>query len=132
ALNAGRAGFAPQPDIPGGDLLNVLGLGDLDGDGDLDAVVSENGQVTSLRVFVGNGACSLPARRDHILADTTSRLVLRDVNLDGRADLVRTLAITSKVEVRLGTALGALGPPMSFGSVGFSAGRLEAGDLDED
>jgi hypothetical protein len=131
ALNDGTGAFATQPDLTVDETLFGMDLGDLDGDGDLDALAADNSGFPTLHVFLGDGSGAFAVQPVVFANDATGRLVLRDVNLDGRADCVRSLASAGFVEVRLATAAGGLGPPQ-FVTIGFIAASLEVGDLDED
>lgn len=101
--------------LGGADSVGLIATGDLDGDGDSDIVASSVGfgQATTFMVVLlnnGSGIFSVQPRTTEEVS-SISRMVLADVNLDNRLDLVANAGST--VSVRFGNN-GTFGIPRSF------------------
>jgi len=80
----------PTVTPPAGDDPSALALGDLDGDGKIDAVVTDktNGQI---RIFLGDGAGHLTQSGDPRKTDTApSGVLLADLDDDGQSEIITT------------------------------------------
>ncbi len=105
-LNNGDGTFAPQVKSPAGFLPRSLQLGDVDGDGDLDAamgsfddrfvtLLNNNGDGTFvIETQIDPAAAALDSPQD--MNATARSVVLEDVNGDGLADLV---SVSNQVDV---------------------------------
>ncbi len=134
ARGLGDGAFAPPTAHPTGSEPLLVRLSDLDGDGDLDALVAWVGGVSggfSVHLGDGQGGFAAPAHR--ALPWRPADFVVGDLDGDGRADLVFVGAAPHDAE-----ALAFLGD----GSGGFGAGAasplgaavvsIALGDLDGD
>ena len=126
----GAGGFAPAPGSPAPVAIArpyAVGLGDLDGDGALDAVVTHDDE-DRITVLAGDGRGGLgEATRSPIaLGRRIWRPVLADVDGDGRADLVG--AAGDAIVVVPGGGKG-LGRPRRVDGDGW---RVIVADLDHD
>jgi hypothetical protein len=125
-LADGHGGYTrrdhPFPDLPGS-----VALGDLDADGELDAVTSNTnvnpvpGHVSVLR---GDGAGGFTSETDYAVGGEPRGVALGDLNGDGKLDLV-----TDNGAVFLGNGAGGFGPRRAPGANG---NAVALADLDRD
>jgi hypothetical protein len=130
-----------------------LAVGDVNGDGHLDLVTSDggdfsanNGYIDGLVVVLGRGDGTFGPPRRYSLggvpssSSSASPVIIRDVNGDGRADLVTTEKgvqdnfyryVGDGVVVLLGRGDGTFGPPTRI-PTGQSPNLLALGDVDGD
>jgi hypothetical protein len=131
-LGTGSANFAP-PRLYSGDRegSNDLELGDMNGDGRLDAVLVTNRKKLAVRLGNGDGtfgperATAAPDEEDNML-DVT----LADLNHDGRLDAA-TASFYGDAGVFLGRGDGTLAPRANYSTVGKADGVAVA-DFDAD
>jgi hypothetical protein len=126
-LNAGNGTFTNAPNLISGALSNGVALGDLDGDGDADLVVSN--QIRDANVLLNNGNGTFASAPDVPTGGQTYNLALADVDGDQDLDLLLTLG-TNSLAVRLNDGTGHF-PTVRTVPVGNSAG-LAVADLDGD
>ncbi len=140
-LNDGAGNFSAVPEVGTNNRPTALALGDVNGDGDLDLVVSAQTDAAGLangtvRVLLGDGSGTFQTSLADVPTNTTAaRLVLADVNEDGRLDLL--LANTGSpatLSLRLGDGLGGFAVPATGAEIAVSVApsRLAVGDLNED
>lgn len=124
-----QTAFGPGPSQTLGATAVDLALGDLDGDGDLDQVVSLDG-VAEVAVLLGDGAGAYapPVR---YAASTGGQLAVSDLDGDGADDVVVTQPKTQLVSVLLATGNGGLGAPKPY-RTGSEVTAVAAADLDGD
>ena len=101
------ATFAPTV-IPGESYLNVLAIGDLNGDGRLDvaAASTDRGRVA---IYLGTATELVFARSYRVDGDTRG-ITIADVNVDGVPDVITASRSTSSVNVLPGDRRAAAGP----------------------
>ncbi len=90
-LNDGAGGFSPHPTTPtfGAGESRSLALGDLDGDGDLDAVVANDaGQAETTWLNDGGGTFTAHPITPTFGVDKSREIVLGDLDGDGDLDAV--------------------------------------------
>jgi hypothetical protein len=133
-LNNGHAVFRLVPTtgkLP--DELHGLACGDLDGDGDVDAVgATENFLgADSVYTFRGDGVGHFPQLSSQGVIDT-SRVALADLDLDGALDAVVTHEeLGCSLYTLAGLGDGTLAAPVQHGSAG-KYGQLDVADWDLD
>lgn len=105
-----------------GDRIDGMVVGDFNGDGNLDAVVSHPQAVT---FYPGDGGGSFGTGIDSPVPYAQGRLLAVDVNRDGILDLV------TGTSVLLGTGDGHFLPAQPF-AAGIQASEIAVGDFNED
>jgi hypothetical protein len=117
-LNQGRGQFRRAGRYPTKADIGSLAVGDVDGDGMKDIVVSHPGggppghpRLPALSVLRGSGDGHFARARD-VWGPRVAGLALGDVNSDGKVDAVTT---NGTVDVRLGDGHGGFGRVRSFG-----------------
>lgn len=146
ALNNGSGRFPSVTRIDSGSDLVHVSLGDLNGDGRPDLVVSNNGGTSpsapgNVTLFTNNGSGTFTRGTTLTPGVKPLRSYLRDLNGDGRPDLVSVLngldpfaaSTTSPggVAVYLANAGGAFGSPTTY-TIGRNPGEVGIGDLNGD
>lgn len=102
-------------------------LGDFTGDGNLDAVVTDD--ANGVTIFTGDGAGNLAAGATTTVGLFPAAPIAIDLDLDGNLDLVYTDA--AGVSVMLGDGAGNLAAPLSF-AAGIAPRAVAANDLNSD
>ncbi|PYQ47976.1 MAG: hypothetical protein DMF59_17380 [Acidobacteria bacterium] len=105
-----------------------LTTADLNGDGKADIVVANRGSGT-ISVLLGNGDGTFGAATNTTVGSGVGNLIVVDVNLDSKLDVVVTWSNT--VSVFLGNGDGTLQMPTNY-TVPQGGGPLAAGDLNAD
>jgi len=107
-----QTGFAPAVpyDLGGNELTDGVGVGDLTGDGRNDVMVSWGGNrpAASITVFAQTSGGVLTRGSTYASYDIPGPLVVADMNLDGRPDLVTLHGGWRQAGVYLQTASGTL------------------------
>jgi hypothetical protein len=94
-----------------------VALGDLNGDGKLDAVTANFGAGT-VSVLLGDGAGGFGAKTDIVAGNNPYAVELADLNADQKLDLIVTNNTASTVSVMLGNGSGGFGTRTAFGTGG--------------
>ena len=133
-VNDGAGNFTPHPITPafGAGSSRGVELGDLDGDGDLDAVVANSDQGES--VWVNDGAGSLaphPITATFGAGSNSTDVALGD--LDGDGDLDAAVATSDQGQtVWINDGLGGFTAHPILAAFGGTSSGLALGDLDSD
>ena len=136
-LNDGSGTFIPHPTTPSFGAGSAFGLvlGDLDRDGDLDAVFANAGsEPETVWLNDGSGAFSPHPTTPSFGAGASSDVVLGDLDRDGDLDAVVVNAVSQAETVWVNDGSGAFSPhptTPSFGAGSNSSG-VALGDLDGD
>jgi hypothetical protein len=134
-LNDGSGAFSPHPNTPafGAGDSTAVALGDLDGDGDLDAVIANNSnQTETVWLNDGSGAFSPHSTTPAFGAGDSLDVALGD--LDGDGDLDAVVANYDQAQtVWLNDGSGAFSPHLSTPSFGAGVSwKVALGDVDGD
>ncbi len=106
-----------------------IAAGDVNGDGVLDLVVTNNtaGDNSDVSVLLGNANGTFQAARNFVLGISSSDVFLADMNRDKKLDLVTANGIA------LGTGTGTFGALLPFTALGSAAvDHIAVGDFNQD
>jgi VCBS repeat protein len=129
-LNDGTGHFPTTTALPGGQQPSTdIALGDMDGDGDLDVLVANNGAPNQLLLNDGAGNFSLPMPLGP--PQPSRDIALGDINGDGNLDVfVANNGAPNQLLLNDGHLNFTPGPPVPGGSLPSTAVAL--GDIDGD
>lgn len=111
-----------------------VGVGDLNGDGSLDLVVSNfnrYGSSSTVSVLLGKGDGTFSVGGSYTTGPDPHEGVLADFNGDGKLDLALTIQDSRNIWVFLGNGDGTFQPYVSFATP-FGPTNLIAGDFNDD
>ena len=128
ALSCGS--FGPAVQYVAGDGAFFVAVGEFDGDGNLDLVVT-NRSDDDLSILLGNGDGSFQAKVDYAAGDFPYSVAIGDFNNDGRADLAVANASDGPVSVLTGNGDGSFQPRVEY-AVGNDPSWVAVGDFDND
>ena len=132
-LGDGSGGLSAPTYAYAGPVARDVAVADLNGDGKLDLAVPFTSGAGRIRVKLGSGLGTFPASGDRVYptGDFPWRLVLRDLNGDGRCDIALIDDIANMLFVYYADATGGFGSPRTSPTVTYPAG-IAAGDLNGD
>jgi hypothetical protein len=142
-LNKGNGDFEPEVKYPSGGLCaSSIVVGDVNGDGKLDAVVGNNGcssEVGPVGVLLGHGDGTFGSVLKYSPGGTASNSVaLGDFNGDGKPDIVVALVVapgnpSGAVGVLLNNGHGAFNTPaVTYSTGGRNSNSVAVADLNQD
>jgi hypothetical protein len=105
-------------------------LGDTNGDGKLDLVVTSTSPST-VSVLLGKGDGSFPSPVDYPVGDGPALVALRDLDRDGKLDILVAASVSGTVAVLLGRGDGTFSAKLDYPGV-ISLRSAALGDLDGD
>jgi len=113
----------------GGVLTESLAVGDVNGDGKLDVVVT-NARSNSVGVLLGNGDGTFqPVAVYPSGGDWPLTVTIADLNGDGKLDIVEVSELSNSVSVLMGNGDGTLQSPVTYTPGGYG---MAVGDLNRD
>ncbi|HET9680194.1 MAG TPA: FG-GAP-like repeat-containing protein, partial [Gammaproteobacteria bacterium] len=128
-LGDGAGNFAKEPRFfMGYGSPYSVALGDVNADGDLDAITANLGP-DSISVLLGDGAGGFGTKTDFTVGDSPRSVALGDLNADGDLDVVT--ANDDSISVLLGDGAGGFGSKTDF-PVGNFPHSVALGDVDGD
>jgi cysteine-rich repeat protein len=134
-FNEGNGTFAPAVEYqyPDGALLAWVTAADLDGDGDPDLAIADQGSGpnSSVRVLLNIGGGTFEGAGQYVVDTTTLHVVAADLNGDGKLDLAASSFDKSTVSVLLNQGNGTFMTGVKYG-VGTLPYALTAADLNGD
>jgi hypothetical protein len=127
--------FAPQVAYETGALApNGVAVGDLNGDGKIDVVVTNSDLTGTVAVLLGNGDGTLQPAVTYEAGEYPMFVALADFNKDGHPDIAvanRALGAPGTITILLGNGDGTFQPAVSYGSF-VDAFSFAIGDLNHD
>ncbi|HTR28750.1 MAG TPA: FG-GAP-like repeat-containing protein [Puia sp.] len=132
----GKISTGPRYDMPSGVLTYAVAAGDLDGDGkpDLISCSNYNQTISVFRNTSSIGAISFASEIDYPSGHEPFSIVVADIDLDGRPDVIVCNVLGNSVSVFRNTTTNgviSLAPPIDF-AAGLAPQDVVAGDLDGD
>jgi hypothetical protein len=122
--------FSPKTDFTTSTGPSSVAIGDLNGDGKSDLVVT-NRNANSVSVLLGNGNGTFGPKSDFPTGTNPTCVVILDLNGDGKPDIAVVNFGASTVSILLGTGSGTFGPKSDF-ATGSTPVWLAAADLNGD
>jgi hypothetical protein len=132
-LGRGDGTFYPRLDFTFGDAgsgARKIALGDLNGDGNLDAVLLVSGDSDSLSVVLGNGDGTF-TEHGRLPYDSWPALELRDLDGDKQLDLILADGFAGTVSTLRGRGDGTFGEKVDY-PTGRQVETLAVGDMNSD
>lgn len=129
-LGDGAGSFTSAPDVTVGSQPSAVALGDVNGDGLLDAVCA-NELSNTISILAGDGAGGFSSRLDVATGNAPFDVAIGDVNGDGRADIVAVNSTDGTVSVYPSNCTGGFHPRLDF-AVGSAPRHVAIADLDQD
>jgi len=130
-LNDGTGALTTQPDLAFAGTTNLIALGDVDADGDLDAAMLSKSDWL-VQVVLGDGQGAFVPGATASISQWPTSLLLTDLDLDGDADLVSSYFHDHAIDVRLADGAGGLLAPVPVPDILIDPNALGAGDFDGD
>lgn len=142
SLGDGKGGFRTSTNRIIGNNPQSVAVGDVNGDGRLDAVTA-NGGGNTVSVLLGDGAGAFSTMNNLTLGGSPKAVALRDFNNDGRLDIGAvtvttttgaTPTTTAQLAVLLGSGTGTFTPatPIELGETTSGATDLTVADFNGD
>ena len=123
--------FLAKADFAAGSQPAAIATGDLNGDGNLDLVVTNSISLGTVSVLLGNGNGTFPTKTSYAVGNQPRGVTLGDINGDGKLDIVSANAGGDTVSVLLGTGIGTFGTKTDF-AVGSQPRAVSLGDVNGD
>ena len=132
-LGNGNGTFQARQSFVTGTGPDGVAIGDFNGDGKADIVVSDfaGGAGTTLSVLLGNGNGTFQARHSFVTGTGPAFVVVQDLNGDGKIDLVAADRTANTVSVLLGNGNGSFQGRQSF-VTGTNPNGVAIGDFNGD
>ncbi|MGB6688124.1 MAG: Ig-like domain repeat protein [Terracidiphilus sp.] len=124
---AARSTFVVAPTIALSAAPTSVAVGDLNGDGKPDLVITKKGS-GSVTVFLGDGEGGFDAGVEYAAGTAPGNVLLKDLSGHGRLDVVVTDSATGAIDVLRGNGDGTLEKPESYAAtanpIGIASGKF--------
>jgi len=133
--NRGDGQFDAAPSLESGLKGSLVHTGDLDGDGDIDVIVTSDGLYgdrESLAIFLNDGTGTFGAPAVHTVGDEPTQLELRDLTGDQKPEILVMNYFGGSVSVLRNNGAGAFEDPLEFPTIGGPGPYMACADLDAD
>ncbi|GAB4021561.1 hypothetical protein GCM10028773_30770 [Spirosoma koreense] len=131
-LGTGTGSFGPQTTFNVGDELVGMVIADVNLDGRPDIItVNANNSINNISVLLGDGTGSFAAPTSFPAGIYPRSMVIADVNLDGKLDIVTANSGGNNGSLLLGDGAGSFGPPTPI-SLASNPVSLAVGDVNDD
>ncbi|MBL7974425.1 MAG: VCBS repeat-containing protein, partial [Candidatus Kapabacteria bacterium] len=127
-LGDGVGGFAGTTEVSVGTDPYHVAVGDVNGDGNQDFVVT-NTTSNTVSVRLGNGSGGFTGTTNYTVASTPKSIVLTDVNNDGKLDIVA--GVQSGISLLVGDGSGGFGSTVNTAVTG-NTSLISSGDFNND
>jgi hypothetical protein len=131
--------FATAPEYATGDGPSGVAIADLDGDGLPDIAVAFSGATSGFSVLRNLGGGSFAPKVDFLIppgVTTISLVFARDIDSDGRVDIVLSSSLNNKISIFRNMSTGAgdisFGPRVDYLTAGDKSSPITFGDFDGD
>jgi uncharacterized repeat protein (TIGR01451 family) len=133
-LNNGGGVFSAHPSAPtfGGSASQAVALGDVDGDGDLDALVANDGAAQDVYLNNGDGEFSPHPISPTFGAGNSHGLALGDIDSDGDLDALVANGNNQSQDVYLNDGNGTFNAHPISPTFGVNSKDVDLGDVDGD
>jgi hypothetical protein len=130
-LNNGNGTYAAAVNYPVGTSATSIAMGDLNGDGKADLVVTNVSPDHKVSVLLNNGNGTFTAALNYAVGIEPYSVTIGDLNGDGKADLVTANSGDNTVSVLLNSGNGTFAAAVNY-IVGASPASVAIGDLNGD
>jgi hypothetical protein len=132
-INNGNGTFAAKTDYTTGSGPTGLAIGDVNGDGKADLISAnyQAGAGTTVSVFINNGNGTFATRINYTTAAGPRAVAVKDLNGDGKIDIVTSNFASNNISVLLNRGNGTFGVKTDY-TTGTAPYKVALGDMNGD